>query len=153
MASAERGAETAEFLADVSKCVAGVSAVFYLVVLSTQVVSMCAEANRGRRVLPVGLGRIVILQRCVLENLAGIMKPSRSVNALDREFAFKVLKQTVFAMDMAETQLLRGRDSQIMNAEDVKEVERKVEELEPLVVQSEIWGQSSKFMFEVKIGH
>ncbi len=37
-------------------------------------------------------------------------------------------------MDMAEKQILRGRAGQIMNAECVRIVERKVEELEPLVV-------------------
>ncbi len=134
VASVERVAETAEFIADASKCVAGVSTVFHLVALSAQGVSMCAEANRGRRVLPVALGRIVILLRYVLESLAQIMKPSLRVDELDKEFVFKVLRQTVCTMDLAETQLLRGRGSQIMNAEDVKEVERKIEELESLVV-------------------
>ena len=134
VASVERVSETAEFMADVSKCVAGVSTVFQLVGLSAQVVSMCAEANRGRRVLPVALGRVVILLRYVLESLGEIMKPSGNANELDKEFVLNVLKQTVCTMDMAETQLLRGRGSQIMNAEDVKEVERKIEQLEPLVV-------------------
>ncbi len=132
--SVERVVETAEFIADASKCVAGVSTVFHLVALSAQGVSMCAEANRGRRVLPVALGRIVILLRYVLESLAEIMKPSRSVNELDKDFVLNVLKQLVCTMDVAETQLLRGQGGQIMNAEDVKEVERKIEELEPLVV-------------------
>ena len=132
--SVERVAETAEGIADVSKCVAGVSTIFHLVALTAHGVSMCAEANRGRRVLPVALGRIVILLRYVLESLAEIMKPSRSVNKLDKDFVFNVLRQTVCAMDLAETQLLRGRGSQIMNAEDVKVVERKIKELEPLVV-------------------
>ncbi len=114
----ERVSEIAEFMAEVSKCVAGVNTVFHLVVLSARVVSMCAEANRGRRVLPVALGRVVILLRYVL----------------DKEFVLNVLKQTVCTMGMAETQLLRGRGSQIMNAEDVKEVERKIEQLELLMV-------------------
>ena len=134
VASVESVAETAEFLADASKCVTGVSAIFHLVALSAQGVSMCAEANRGHRVLPVALGRIVVLLRHVLESLAEVVKPLPSVNELDKEFVFNVLKQTLCAMDMAETQLLRGRGSQIINAEDVKEVERKIEELEPLVV-------------------
>ncbi len=134
VASVERVAETAELMADVSKCVAGVSTVFHLVVLSAQAVSMCAEANRGRRVLPVALGRVVILLRYVLESMGEIMKPSGNANELHKEFVLNVLKQTVCTMGKAETQLLRGRGSQIMNADDVKEVERKIEHLEPLVV-------------------
>ncbi len=134
VANVERVAETAEFMADVSKCVAGVSTVFHLVVLSAQVVSMCAEANRGRRVLLFALGRVVILLRYVLESLAEVLKPSGNANELDKDFVLNVLKQTVCTMAMAETQLLRGRGSQIMNAEDVKEVERKMEHLEQLVV-------------------
>ncbi len=134
VACVERVAETAEFVADVSKCVSGVSTIFHLLALSAQGVSMCAEASRGRRVLPFALGRIVILLRYVLESMTAIMKPSRSVNELDKSFVFQVLKQTVGAMDMAETQLLRGRGSEFMNAEDVKEVEKRIEDLEPLVV-------------------
>ncbi len=126
--------ETAEFIAGASKCVAGVSTVFRLVALSAEGASMCAETNRGRRVFPVALGRIVILLRYVLESLAQTMKQSLRVNELDKEFVFKILKETVCAVDIAETQLLRGRGSQIMNTEDVKEVERKIEELESLVV-------------------
>ncbi len=95
VASVERVAETAEFIADASKCVAGVSTAFHLVALSAQGESLCAEAKRGRRVLPVALGRIVILLRYVLESLAHIMKPSLRVNELDKEFVFKVLRQTV----------------------------------------------------------
>ncbi len=134
VAGVERVAETAEFVADASKCIAGVSTIFHLVVLGAQGVLMCAEANRGRRVLPVALGRIVVLLRYVLESVTEIMKPSQSVNELEREFVFRVLRQTLSTMNIAEAQLLRGRGSQIMNAEDVKDVERKIEELEPLVV-------------------
>ncbi len=104
VASVERVAETAEFIADASKCVAGVSTLFHLIALSAHGVSMCAEANRGRRVLQVALGRIVVLLRYVLESLAQIIKPSLRVTELDKEFVFKVLRQTVCTMDLAETQ-------------------------------------------------
>ncbi len=134
MASVELVAETAEYVASLSKSFAGVSTVFHLVALSAHVASMCAEANRGRRVLPIALGRIVILLRYVLESMTEIMSPSLSVRKIDEDFVFDVLKQTVSAMDVAETQLLRGRGSQFLNASDVKEVERKMKELEPLVV-------------------
>ncbi len=136
VASVENVGKAAELVADISKCVAGVGSVFHLLALSAQGLAMCAEAKRGRRVLPVALGRIVILLRYVLESMAAIMRTARNVNELDRQFIFQVLKQTVGAMDMAETQLLRGRGSEFMNAEDVKEVERKIEELEPLVVMA-----------------
>ncbi len=66
---------------------------------------MCAEANRGRR------GRTRRLAGYVLESLAEIMKPWRSVNETDIDFVFDTLKQTVCTMDVAETQLLRGRGS------------------------------------------
>ncbi len=127
-------AETAEFIADISKCVAGVSTVSHIVALVARGVGMCIEAKRGQRVLPVALSRVVILLRYVLESMTEIMKPSRSANELDREFVFKVLKETLCTMDIAEAQLLRRRMSQIMNSDDVKEVERKVEELGPLVM-------------------
>ncbi len=134
VACVECVAKTAEYVADASKCVAGVSTVFHLVALSARAVSMCAEANRGRRVLPVALGRIVILLRYVLESITEIMKSSRNTNELDKKFVFNVLRQTVCTMDIAETQLFRRASSQIMNAADVKEVERKIAELEPLVM-------------------
>ena len=72
----------------------------------------------------------MILLHYVSESLAEVMKPSRSTADLDKEFLFKVLKQTMCTMEIAETQLLRGRGSQILNADDVKEVERKIQELE-----------------------
>ncbi len=134
VASVEHVAKAAEFVADVPKCVAGVGTVFHLLALSAHGVSMWAEANRGRKVLPVAIGRIVILLRYILESMMGTMKTAANVNELDKQFVFQVLKQTVGVMGIAETQLLRGRGSEFMNAEDVKEAERKIEELEPLVV-------------------
>ncbi len=58
---AEHVAETAEAVADQSKCVAGVSTIFHLVALGAQGVSMCADASRRRRVLLVILGQIMAL--------------------------------------------------------------------------------------------
>ncbi len=134
VASVERVTETAEFVADASTCIAGVNTIFHLVALTAQGVSLYVEANRGRKMLPVAFGRIAILLRYVLESMTQIMKPSLCVNELDKDFVFKVLKQTVCTMDAAETQLLRGRASQIMNAEGDKQVERKIEELEMMAV-------------------
>ena len=129
VSSAERETETAELFADLSKRVTGVSTIFQLVSLSAQGVSIWAEANRGQRVLPVALCQITILLRYALETLSEINKPPRRVNDTDKDFVFHTLKQTICIMDGAEVQLLRGRGSQIKNAVDVKEVERKLEEL------------------------
>ncbi len=134
MASAECVTETTEFLADLSTGVAGVSATFQLVSLSAKGVSMCVEASRGQRVLPIALGQITVLMRYILEILAKIMKHSRIVNVTAIEHVFDALKETVCVMDMAETQLLRGRGAQIVNAEDVKKVEKKIEELRHMAV-------------------
>ena len=137
VASIERVAETAEFIADVSKCTAGVSTVFQLVSLSAQGLSMCMEANRGQRVLPAALRQITILLRYVLESLTRIVKSSQNVNETAIDFVFEALKETESIMDLAETQLLRGRISQIVNAEDVKKVERKIEELKQMAVTAD----------------
>ena len=107
----------------------GVSIVFHLVALSAQAVSMWAQANRGQRVLPVAVGQIVILLRYVLESLAEINTHIRNVNDTDIDFVFNAFKETVCVMDKAEMQLLRRRGRQIMNAQDVMEVERKLEYL------------------------
>ncbi len=56
VASVEHVAEVAEVVADASKCVSGVSRLFHLLALSAHGVSMWAEANRGRRLLPVAHG-------------------------------------------------------------------------------------------------
>ncbi len=132
--SAECVVETAEFVADVAKGVAGVSTVFQLVVLCARLVSMYAESNRGCRVLPVALRRIVVLLRYVLQSLAEIMSPSLCVETLHEDFVFDVLRQTVDTMDVIETQLLRGRASRFLNAKLVKEVEGTMKELELKVV-------------------
>ncbi len=124
VASVERVAEVAEVVVDASKCVSGVSMLFHLLALSAHGVSMWAEASLGRRVMPVALGQIVILLRYVLESMTEVMKQSRGVNLIDQDFVFDVLKGAVDAMDMTETQILRGRGGEIMNAENVKEVER-----------------------------
>ncbi len=124
VASAERVTETAELLADLSKCITGFSTIFQLVSLSARRVSMCVEASRGRRVLPVALGQITVLLRYVLESLTKIMKHSSIVNETAVDFVFNTLKESVCVMDLAEVQLLRGRVAQIMN-EDVKKVEKK----------------------------
>ncbi len=132
--SAEHVTETAELLADLSKCIGGLSAIFQLVSLSAQGVSMWAEASRGRRVLLPALGQITILLWYVLESLAKIMEPSLNVNETAIDFVFNALKEAVSLMDMAETQLLRGNGSQIVNAEDVKNVETKIHELKQMAV-------------------
>ncbi len=136
ISSAEGVTETAELLANLSKCVAGVSTIFQLVSLIAQGVSMWAEASRGQRALPVALGQITILLRYAQESLSEINKPSRNMNDTVKDFVFNTLKETVCIMMDAETQLLRGRGSQIMNAEDVKKVEEKLEDLIHRVVTS-----------------
>ncbi len=132
--SVGRVVETAEIIADVSKFVAGVSTIFRLVALSAQGVSMCVEANRGQRVLPVALRQITILLRYLLGSLVEILKPSCSVDKTAIDFVFDALKETVCLMDLVETQLSRGRISQIVNAENVKKVEQKIKELKQMVV-------------------
>ncbi len=134
VAGVGNGAETVKFLADTSKCIGGVGAVFQLIALSAQGVSMCTEAYRGRKVLPVALRRIMTQQRYVLESLAKMMKPSRSANEIDTDFVFNVLKKVVCAVDEAETQIFRGLGRQILNAGDVQKVEAKTEELELMTV-------------------
>ncbi len=93
-----------------------------------------SEANRGRRVLPVEFQRILILLRYVLDSLTEIMRPSQSVDEIDKEFVFNVLKRTVRTMDMAEAQLLRGWTGQIVKAPSVQQVEQEIEELEHRVM-------------------
>ncbi len=134
VASLERVAESAERAADATKCAAGISTIFHLVGLTTQSALMCAEAKRGRRVLPVRLRGILILLRYVLKSIMQIGKPSGNVNEVDDEFKFGVLEQVVSTLDMAETQLLRGWCGQFMNAEDVKRVEWKISDLRHMVV-------------------
>ena len=60
VSSAECVKETAEFIADATKCVAGMSTVFQLVVIYARILSMYVEANRGSRVFPVAFCRILI---------------------------------------------------------------------------------------------
>ncbi len=145
---AERVAETAEVVADVAKCVAGASTIFHLVALGAQAVSMCAEASRGRKVLLVLPRQVIFLLRYTLESMTEIMKTSRSVTRTDTDFVFAVFKHAVGAMDLAETQLLRGRGSQIINAGNVKEVERKLEDLIHRVVTA---GTISKISMMAEI--
>ncbi len=64
-----------------------------------------------------------------MHSVTEILKPPRDVNNIDKEFLFDALKQTICAMYMAERQLTRGRISRIVHSKDVKEVEKKVEEL------------------------
>ncbi len=127
--SLECVAETTKFVADASKCVAGASTVFHLVRLTTQTVLMCAEVKRGRRVLPVPLRGIFLLLRFVLKNITEIVE-----DEIDEKFVFDILKEVVSTMDIAETQLLRGRGSEFINSEDVKKVETKIDELRHMVV-------------------
>ena len=56
------------------------------------------------------------------------------MNKIDLDFVFNALRQTLCTMDSAETQLLRRGVSQINNAEDVREVEKKLEDLEHRMV-------------------
>ena len=67
------------------------------------------EANRGRRIFPVVLCRIMILHRYVLRSLAEIMNPSSIVELINEDFLFDVLQQAVDTMDTIETQVLRGK--------------------------------------------
>ncbi len=125
----EHVADTAEVVGDAAKCVAGLSTFFHLVALGAKAVSMCAEASRGRRVLLVLLGQIMVLLQYTLESMTETMKSSQRVNQIDTDFVFGVFKQAVDAIDMAGTQLLRRRVSQIVNARDVKQVETKLNDL------------------------
>ncbi len=90
---------------------------------------MCAEASRGQRLLLVLLGQVMFRQQYTLESMTETMKSSKKVNQLDTDFVFDVFKQAVDAIDMAETQLLRGKVSQIVNARGVKQVETKLKDL------------------------
>ncbi len=136
-ASAERMTETAEFIVSVSTGIAGVSAIFQLVSLGAKGVSMCVRASLGRRILPIALGQIMILLQYVMESLPKILMHSRIVNETAVNFVFDTLKETVYVMDLAETQLLGGRGAQIVNGEDVKKVEEKIEELRHIAVTAD----------------
>ncbi len=136
-----RAIETAEFIADVTKCITGVSTIFHLVSLSAQGLSICAEANRGRRLLPSALDQIVVLLRYPLKSLAQVRKPSRNMDQTAIDFVFDALKETVRIMDVAETQVLRGRCHQIINASDVGKVERRTEKLRHMAVTADNTAQ------------
>ncbi len=150
LASPTQIAETAEFVADVTKSVTAVSTVFHLISLGAQGVSMCAEARRGRRVLPVALGQIVILLRYVLESLTEIVRPSQIVDEIDKDFVFNVLRRTLYTIELAEAQLLRGWGGQIVKSSSVQEVEQRIEELEPLVVIARNTSRGSVLGLKVK---
>ncbi len=140
-AGAERVSETAEFLADLSKCVGGFSTIFQLVSIGAQGVLMCVDASRDQKVLPAALAEITILLRYILEILAQMMKSSQTVKETATNIMFDALKETMSIMDMAEAQILRGPISQIMSAEDAKKVEKKLEELTRMAV---IAGNTSR---------
>ncbi len=96
--------------------------------------SSITRLSRRRCMLPAALCRIGVLQRDVLGSLMEMMKPSHGAKDRDIYFVFKVLKQSVCVKDVAETQLLRGRTSQIMNFRGLKKLGRRVEELETMAV-------------------
>ena len=102
--------------------------VFQLVLIYARIASIYAEANRGSRVVPAALYRIMILLGYVLRSLAEIMNPSSSVEFIDDDFAFDLLKQTVDTIVTIETQLLRGKGSRFLSAKVVKEVEMTMKE-------------------------
>ncbi len=129
VARVECVAETAKLIGDLSKFIRGLSSIFQLLALGAQGVSMYAKARYGRRMLPIALGRTGILLEYVLESMTEIMKPSQDLNEVDIDFVFGALRQTVSTIDLIATQLLRGRGSQIINSEDVKEAEKKLEDL------------------------
>ena len=64
--------ETAQFVADATNCVPGLSTVFQQAVISARIVSMYAEASRGCRVLPIAWYRILTFLRYVLRSLTGV---------------------------------------------------------------------------------
>ncbi len=143
VSNVEQVAKTAEFVADLSKGITGVSTFFHLVSLSAHAVSLCAEASRGRKVLPDLLCQIGNILEYVLESFAELMKPSRNLNKIDIDFVLDALKQAVGAMEMAETQLLRGGSRKIMNAGDVKKAESELEQLRHMAVTAgNIWRNS-----------
>ena len=134
LVSWERVAETAEYAANVSKSVAGVSTIFHLIALTAQGGSMFTASNRRQRVVPIALGRIVTLLRFVMQSMTEIMKLSRGVNEVDTGFVFDVLIQTVSTMDLVESQLMRMRSGQIMNGKVMKEMDEKLEDLFHMLV-------------------
>ena len=89
---------------------------------------MYAEANRGSRVLPAAFCRIMSLVGYGLRSFAEIMNPSLSVELVDDDFVFDVLKQTVDSIDTIETQLLHGKESRFRSAKVVKEEETTMKE-------------------------
>ncbi len=110
---AEHLADSAEVVGDLAKCVTGLSPIFHLAVLEAQGMSKCAEASRRRRVLIDLQHQILVLSQYTLESMTQIMKSSRSMNKTDSDFVFGIYRKAVGAMDTAEEQFLRGRDSQV----------------------------------------
>ena len=128
--TAECVVNAAEFVGDVVKCVAGASSVFQLVVLGARVVAMNAEAKRGRTALPLAFERCIVILRYVLRSLVAIIRHPLEAEALEEDFVFDVLKETVETMMTVETQLARGRLGQFIYAKVVKHVEATMKELE-----------------------
>ncbi len=97
--------------------------------ITTRTALMCAEANRGQRVLPVALDEVVRLLHYVLDDIIGIVIPSPWVEAMDVELVFEVLERFANTISTAETQILRGWCGQLVNAGDVREVKENISEL------------------------
>ena len=147
VSSAERVKETSQLVADVTKHVAGLSTVLQLVIISTRIVSMYADANPGRIVLLVVVCRIFILVR--FAKFGGNNDLSSSVEFIDEDFVFYLLQQTVYTTDTIETQFLRGKGCRFLSAKVVKELETTIKELEWKVVTAIIIPKKSVHSEEI----
>ena len=103
---------------------AGLSTIFQLILISERILSIYAEADVGRKVLPVALWRIVVLLGYGLQSLVEIMDSSLSAELTYEDFVFDVLKQIVDILNTIETQLLFGKFSRLLNVKLVEEVEK-----------------------------
>ena len=122
--------ETSKLVADVRKCVVGLSKVLQIVVISTRIVSIYAEASWVRIVLLATECRILISLPYALQILTEIMNPSSIAELIHEDFVFDWLQQTADTIDTIETQVLRGNGNRFLNVNVVEEVETTMKELE-----------------------
>lgn len=141
--NADQAANTAAYVADVTKGVSGVGSAFQAVALVLRLIDMASEAKRGREVMPRLRSKLRQHLTAIAESMTLLLHPKSNVHQLLVANVFQVQEKSLRIVGDIEQQMMRSSMSQFFNANAVKKLESAIGVLHT--------GEISKLQTESKL--
>ncbi len=117
--------ETAEAVANITKCVSVVGGVFQAVAITVRCIRMVSEASDGHRCFPGLYSELIGLLNCTWDCAMLVVDPEAAIDHLRVDHVFRVQDECMMTLGEIEEQLMRSWVMQAWKASVVAETKSK----------------------------